>query len=146
MFFTSSKVKEAQFIRRVKEQNQEAETLRKAEAKHNKAKATTLKKKGKEETKVAREEAKKVRQVKASEFAAARAQKGAEAIAAKAQKATNLSTKGLSIPSQNSRARPKSKRGASQLQGGEDYGEGQSEPAPKASRTQTIRASKRYSE
>jgi hypothetical protein len=145
MFFTSNKVKEAQFIRRVKEQNQEAETLRKAEAKHNKAKATTLKKKGKEETKVAREEAKKVRQVKASEFAAARAQKGAEAIAAKAQKATNLSTKGLSIPSQNSRARPKSKRGASQLQGGEDYGEGQSEPAPKASRTQTIRASKRYS-
>jgi hypothetical protein len=112
----------------------------------NKAKATAPKKKEKEETKVAREEAKKVRQVKASELAAARAQKEAEAIAAKAQKATNLSTKGLSIPSQNSRARPKSKRGASQLQGAEDHGEGPSEPAPKASRTWTIRAPERYSE
>jgi hypothetical protein len=146
MFFTPSKVKEAQFIQRMKEQDQEAETLRKAEAKQNKAEATALKKKEKEETKVAREEAKKVRQVKASELAAARAQKEAEAIAAKAQKATNLSTKGLSIPSQNSRARPKSKRGASQLQGAEDHGEGPSEPAPKASRTWTIRAPERYSE
>jgi alanyl-tRNA synthetase len=146
MFFTLSKVKEAQFIQRMKEQDQEAETLRKAEAKQNKAKATALKKKEKEEIKVARKEAKKLRQAKASELAAARAQKEAEAIAAKAQKAANLSTKCLSILSQNSRARPKSKRGALQLQGGEDHGEGPSEPAPKASRTRTIRAPKRYSE
>jgi hypothetical protein len=61
MFFTSSKVKEAQFIQRTKEQDQEAETLRKAENKQRKAEAAALKKKEKEEAKVAREEAKKAR-------------------------------------------------------------------------------------
>jgi hypothetical protein len=69
--------------------------------------------------------------VKASEHASARVQKRAEAAAAKAQKATNLPTKGLCIASQKSMARPKPKRGALQLQGGEDHGEGPSEPAPK---------------
>jgi hypothetical protein len=93
---------------------------------------------------VAREEAKEARQVTASGLAAARAQKRAEVAAAKAQKATNLSTNGLSIAPQKSMARPKPKRGASQLEGGEDHGEGPSEPAPKASRTRTIRATKRY--
>jgi hypothetical protein len=131
MFFTLSKVKEDQFIQRMKEQDQEAETLRKAEAKQNKAEATALKTKKKEKAKVARREAKKVRQVKASERASARVQKRAEAAAAKAQKATNLPTKSLCIASQKSMARPKPKRGALQLQGGEDHGEGPSEPAPK---------------
>jgi hypothetical protein len=89
---------------------------------------------------VAREEAKEARQVTASGLAAARARKRAEVAAAKARKATNLSTNGLSIAPQKSMARPKPKRGASQLEGGEDHGEGPSEPAPKASRTRTIRA------
>jgi hypothetical protein len=61
MFFTPSEVKEAQFIQRTKEQDQEAETLRKAENKQKKAKAVALKKKEKEEAKVARKEAKKAR-------------------------------------------------------------------------------------
>jgi hypothetical protein len=60
MFFTPSKVKKAQFIQRTKEQDQEAETLRKAKNKQRKAKAAALKKE-KEEAKAAREEAKKAR-------------------------------------------------------------------------------------
>jgi hypothetical protein len=61
MFLTPSKVKKAQFIQRTKEQDQEAETLRKAENKQRKAEAAALKKKEKEEAEVAREEAKKAR-------------------------------------------------------------------------------------
>jgi hypothetical protein len=42
MFFTPSKVKKAQFIERIKQQNKEAETLRKAEKKERKAEASAL--------------------------------------------------------------------------------------------------------
>jgi hypothetical protein len=59
MFFTPSKVKEAQFIERMKQQDKEAETLRKAEEKERKAEASAIKKGEKEQAKVAREEAKK---------------------------------------------------------------------------------------
>ncbi|KAF1945224.1 hypothetical protein EJ02DRAFT_419751 [Clathrospora elynae] len=59
MFFTPSKVKEAQFIERMKQQDREAKILRKAEDKQSKAKVTALKKKEKEQAKVPREEAKK---------------------------------------------------------------------------------------
>ena len=44
MFFTLSKVKEAQFIKRMKQQDKEAETLRKVEEKERKAEASTIKK------------------------------------------------------------------------------------------------------
>jgi hypothetical protein len=61
MFFILSKVKEAQFIQKTKKQDQEAETLRKAENKQSESKAAAVKKKEKEEASVAREEAKKAR-------------------------------------------------------------------------------------
>jgi membrane protein involved in colicin uptake len=142
MFFTPSKVKKAQFIQKTKEQDQEAETLEKAENKQRKAEAAALKKKEKEEAKVAREEAKKARQVKAQKIAAARAQNRADTAAAKAQKASTVSVSGPSNSLPKAGSRPKPKRGASQLQGGGD-GIG---PPPKASRTRTIRAPERYSE
>ncbi|KAF1936421.1 hypothetical protein EJ02DRAFT_470447 [Clathrospora elynae] len=114
------------------------------------AKATALKKKEKEQAKVAREEAKKAsfteKAVKAAEVAAARAKKGDEAEAAKAQKAPSLSGKVPAIVQQKSKPKSKPKRGASQLQDGGDGGEGQSQPPQKASRTRTIRAPERYSE
>jgi hypothetical protein len=68
----------------------------------------------------------KARQVTAPELAAAGAHSRAEAAAVKAQKATNFSKKSLSIVSWRSRANSKPKRGASQLQSGEDHGEGPS--------------------
>jgi hypothetical protein len=90
MFFTPSKVEKAQFIQKTKEQDQEAETLRKAENKQRKAEAAALKKKEKEEAKVAREEAKKARQVKAQKIAAARAQNRADtAVAVRTQVRTH---------------------------------------------------------
>jgi alanyl-tRNA synthetase len=137
-----SKVKKAQFIQRTKEQDQEAETLRKAENKQRKAKAATLEKKEKEEAKVAREKAKKARQVKAQKIAAARAQDRADTAAAKAQKASTVSVSGPSNSPPKAGSRPKPKRSALQLQGG---GDGIGSP-PKASRIRTIRAPERYSE
>jgi membrane protein involved in colicin uptake len=142
MFFTPSKVKEAQFIQRTKEQDQEAKTLRKADNKQRKAKAAALKKKEKEEAKVAREEAKKVRQVKAQEISAARAQDRADTAAAKAQKASTVSVSGPSNSPPKAGSSPKPKRSALQLQGGSD---GVGSPL-KASRTRTIRAPEQYSE
>ncbi|KAF1937173.1 hypothetical protein EJ02DRAFT_477615 [Clathrospora elynae] len=144
--FTLSKVKEAQFIKRIKQQDREAKILGKAEDRQRKAEATALKQKEKEQAKVAREEAKKVRDTEKAVKATVRARKRYEAEAAKAQKAANLSKKGTAIVQQKSRPKPKPKRSASQLQGGGDRGEGQSQPPQKASRTQTIRAPERYSE
>jgi hypothetical protein len=141
MFFTPSKVKEAQFIQRTKEQDQEAETLRKAENKQRKAKAAALKKKEKEQAKVAREEAKEARQVKVQKLAAARAQKRADTAPAKAQKASTVLVSDPSNSLPKAGSSPKPKRGASQLQGGGD-GVG---PSPKAPRIRTIRAPERYS-
>jgi hypothetical protein len=85
----------------MKEQDQEAETLRKAEAKQNKAEATALKTKKKEKAKVAREEAKKVRQVKASERAAARVQKEQKQLLQKPRKQPTYLQRVYVLPPRN---------------------------------------------
>jgi membrane protein involved in colicin uptake len=150
MFFTQSKVKEAQFIERIKQQNKDAETLRKAEEKERKAEASALKKREKEQAKVAREEAKKAkdakRAMKAAELAAARAKKRDKDKAAATQNALVLSEKAPSTSKSKAKPKPKPKRGALQLRGGDIGGEGPSQPPQKASRTRTIKVPDRYTE
>jgi hypothetical protein len=62
------------------------------------------------------------------------------------KKAPILSQKVLSTPKPKAKPKQKLKRGASQLQGGDDGGEGPSQPPQKASRTCIIKAPDRYSE
>jgi flagellar biosynthesis GTPase FlhF len=123
----TKKEREAQFRELTKQQEDEQEKARKAERKENRAAAARYQKQIAKEAKAAREVAKKEKEkekekkAKAENLAAARAQKQQERDAAAAQKA-------LSTP----KPKAKLKRGASQLQGGDDGGEEPSQPLQKA--------------
>jgi hypothetical protein len=68
-------------------------------------------------------------------MAVAKPGKQQEREAAAAQKALRLPQKTLSTSQQEAKSKPKLKRGASQLQNGEDGGERPSQPLQKASGT-----------
>jgi hypothetical protein len=145
VFYLPRMIREAQFRELTKQQEDEQKKTRKAERKKNRTAAVRYQKQIAKEAKRAREVTKKKKEkekkAKAENLAAARAQKQQERDAAAAQKALILSQKVLSTP----KPKAKPKRGASQLQGGDDGGEEPSQPPQKASRTRIIKAPDRYS-
>jgi hypothetical protein len=148
VFYSPRKIREAQFRELIKQQENEHEKVRKAERKENRAAAARYQKQITKEAKTAREVAKKKKEkkkkAKAENLAAARAQKQQERDAAAAQKALILSQKVLSTPKPKAKLKQKLKRGASQVQGGDDGGKRPSQPTQKASRTRTIKTPHRY--
>jgi hypothetical protein len=109
--------------------------VRIAERKEDRVAAARYQKQAVAEAKAAREVAKKEKEkekkAKAERMAAAKAKKQQEREAAAAQKALRLSQKTSSTSQQEAKSKPKLKRGASQLQNGEDGSKKPSQPLQK---------------
>jgi hypothetical protein len=138
VFYSPRKIKKAQEKKATKQQEQQREIVRIAERKEDRAAAARYQKPAVAEAKAAREVAKKEKEkekkAKAERIAVAKAGKQQEREAAAVQKALRLSQKTFSTSQQEAKSKPKLKRGASQLQNGEDKGKGSSQPLQKASR------------
>ena len=150
VFWSPSKLREAQARERVKQQEEEAEKLQKAQTRELKAAAALYKKKMAEEAKALREIAKKARaeeRKKAAEEATARrTQKEQEKQDRDSQKALKQSQRGKRAASKPPKGRQAKRRNNSRVKGG--AAEAQPAPAapPKTTRTRSITAPKKYSE
>jgi hypothetical protein len=150
VFWSPRKIREARARESVREEEEQAEKLRKSETKQLRAAAALYKKQLAAAAKVAREEAKEVkkkeRDDKAARLAAARAQKQQEKEAANAQKSLQLSQRGKRAASQKAVPKAKRARRAVVVQDGVEAAEAAPPAPPKQSRTRTIKAPDRYSE
>jgi hypothetical protein len=149
VFYSPRKVREARALEATKQQQEEAETRRKLEARELRAAAALYKKQQLEARKLEREKVKEVKQKereeKAKRLAASRAEKQHQKEAENTQKALQLSQRAKRPASPKTAPKNKRARGAVGVQRGEEVGEAAPTELPKlTTRGRQIRKPRKF--